>query len=259
MFQEELILVKAPLSAAVFEEIRQLDTCSVSNAIERFNVRIRNEGFVTGAVRCRFPRLPPMLGYAVTGRIRTSSAPMAGKCYFDRIDFWKYVATLPEPRVIVLEDVDHIPGLGAMVGEIHATIAQALNCAGHVTNGAVRDLDPVEAMGFPLFAGRVAVSHSYAHIVDFGEPVTIGGLKISPGDLVHGDRHGVHSIPLSIARDIPGMVAKIYRDERELISYCRSPHFSLHGLGQKMSGMSADCASDSYRPGSNREEPIKKH
>ena len=258
MFQEELNLAKAPLSAAVFEEIRQLDTCAASNAIERFNVRLRNEGFVSGAVRCRFPRLAPMLGYAVTGQIRTTSAPMTGKCYFDRIDFWKYVTTLPEPRVIVLEDVDHVPGLGALVGEIHATIAQALHCAGHVTNGAVRDLDAVEAIGFPLFSGRVAVSHSYAHIVDFGEPVTIGGLKISPGDLVHGDRQGVQTIPLSIAPDIPAMVAKILRDERELISFCRSPHFSLSRLSQEMSEMSSDCASEIYRPGSNSEESIKK-
>lgn len=251
-------MTKSIVSPADFERLRQLDTCSVSNAIERFNVRLRNEGFVSGAVRCRFPRLPPMLGYAVTGRIRTSSAPMTGSCYFDRIDFWEYVTALPEPRVIVLEDIDHMPGMGAMVGEVHATIAMALNCVGHVTNGAVRDLPAVEDVGFPLFSGRVSVSHSYAHIVDFGDPVMIDGLKISPGDLMHGDRHGVHTIPLSIAAEIPAMVAKIMREERELISFCRSPKFSLDGLGQRMSEMTADCATDTYRPGLNSEKPIHK-
>src|SRR5271163_1309038 len=119
-----------------FEQILKLDTCTVSNAIERFNVRLRNEGFASGAIRCRFPRLPPMLGYAATGRIRTSSAPMTGRCYFDRIDFWEYVARMPEPRVIVLEDVDPLPGSGALVGEIHANMALALHCVGYVTNGA---------------------------------------------------------------------------------------------------------------------------
>src|SRR5215472_10400162 len=198
----------AVLTTADLDRIRALDTCTVSNAIERFNVRPRNEGFLSGAIQCRFPHLPPMLGYAVTGRIRTSSAPMTGTCYFDRIDFWKYVTEIPEPRVIVLEDVEHTPGGGAMVGEIHATIGAALHCVGHVTNGAVRDLAAVESAGFQVFSGSVVVSHAYAHIVEFGEPVLIGGVKISPGDLMHGDRHGVHTIPHSIASKIPDMAAQ---------------------------------------------------
>src|ERR1700722_818997 len=83
-----------PLSSTVFESLRRLDTCSVSNAIERFKVRLRNEGFVAGTVRCRFPQLAPMFGYAVTARVRTSSAPARGRCYFDRMDWWNYVASL---------------------------------------------------------------------------------------------------------------------------------------------------------------------
>src|SRR6202167_2287656 len=96
-----------PVSKAAFESLRHLDTCSVSNAIERFNVRLRNEGFVSGAVRCRFPQLPPMLGYAVTARVRTSSAPMNGRCYFDRMDWWTYVESAAGPRVLVHQDIDH--------------------------------------------------------------------------------------------------------------------------------------------------------
>jgi len=239
------------LPAADFDRLRHMDTCTVSNAIERFNVRLRNEGFASGLIKCRFHKLPPMLGYAVTGRIRTSTAPMAGRCYFDRMDFWEYATKIPAPRVLVLEDVDHTPGVGAMVGEIHASIGQALGFVGHVTNGAVRDLPEVEALGFNLFSGTVVPSHSYAHIVEFGEPVSIGGLKISPGELVHGDCHGIHTIPLSVAADIPTKVAEIMREERELIDFCRSPQFSLEELGKRMAAMTADCATDTYRPGLN--------
>ncbi len=134
---------------------------------------------------------------------------MSGRCYYDRMDFWNYVATMPEPRVLVLQDVDHAPGFGAFVGEIHATIGLALKCVGYVTNGSVRDLPAVRAMGFHLFSGSVAVSHAYAHLVEFGEPVEIGGLKISPGDLVQGDRHGVQTIPLELVPEIPLQAAKI--------------------------------------------------
>ncbi len=227
------------LSSADFEKLRGLDTCLVSNAIERLEVRLRNEGFVTGTARCRFPHFPPMLGYAAPARIRTSSVPIRGCCYHHRMDWWEYVASIPEPRVIVVEDADERPGIGALVGEIHAAIGLALQCTGYVTNGAVRDLRSVEALGFQLFAGNVAVSHSYAHISEFGKPVEIGGLTIHPGDLLHGDLHGVHSIPLSIAPRIPEVAAQILSEERDLIGFCRSSHFSLAGLSDKLA-MSRD-------------------
>ena len=223
------------------ERIRELDTCTVSNAIERLNVRLRNEGFISGAVRCRFPSFGPMLGHAVTGRIRSSTPPMTGRCYYDRIDFWNYVATIPEPRVVALQDVDHVPGFGAFVGEVHASIAQALKCVGYVTNGAVRDLKGVKALGFHLFSGSVSVSHAYAHLIEFGEPIEIGGLKISPGDLLHGDRHGVHSIPLEAISRILEEAEKIQRAEAQLINFCRSKRFSLAGLSDRLERVSKDC------------------
>lgn len=225
---------KSILSAADFENIRNLDTCAVSNAVERFNVRLRNEGFVHGSVRCQFPGFQPMLGYAVTARARSSNPPMTGRCYYDRMDWWEYVLSMPEPRVMVLQDVDQQPGIGAFVGEVHAQIGLALHCVGCVTNGAVRDLPAVEKAGFHLFAGSVAVSHSYAHIVDFGEPVEIGGLQIRPGDLIHGDRHGVHTIPHDIAHEIPEVAAGLVAEERALIDLCRSPGFSLQELAARL-------------------------
>jgi len=222
------------LSHSKFESLRVLDTCSASNAIEQFQVRLRNEGFVQGTARCRFPQLSPMLGYAATAVIRASAPPMAGRCYYNRMDWWSYLLTIPEPRVMVLQDVDHTPGIGAFVGGIHASIALALHCVGCVTNGAVRDLGAVEELGFHLFSGSVAVSHAYAHIVEFGDAVEIGGLKIRPGDLVHGDRHGVHTIPLSIASKVPVQAAEIEKTERELIELCRSSGFSIQSLALKL-------------------------
>jgi len=228
------MIPKSILSEEDFEKIRRLDTCTVSNAIERLKVRLRNEGFVSGAVHCQFPDFQPMLGYTATARIRGSSPPMTGRCYYDRMDWWEYALTIPEPRVMVLQDIDHYPGIGAFVGEIHAQISLALNCVGCVTNGAVRDLPAVEKTGFHLFAGSVAVSHSYAHIVDFGEPVAIGGLKILPGDLIHGDRHGVHTVPLEIAHEIPTIAARLLAEEREIIELCRDSGFSIEKLSAKL-------------------------
>lgn len=209
-------------------------TCTLSNAIERFGARPRNEGFVFGAAPCRFPRLPPIAGHAVTGRIRTYMPPVAGKCYYDHIEWWRYLMTIPPPRVIVLQDFDSRPGFGALFGEVHARIAQALGCVAYVTNGAVRDLDAVEPLGFQLFAGQVAVSHAYAHVVDFGEPVEIGGLRICPGDLLHGDRHGILSIPGELAAQLPPIADRIQAEEKELFDAIARDDFSLDTLSARL-------------------------
>jgi 4-hydroxy-4-methyl-2-oxoglutarate aldolase len=229
------------LASADLEKLKDFDSCTISNAIERLAVRPRNEGFLSGVARCRFPKFPPMIGYAATARIRTASAPMSRRCYYDRMDWWSYVASLAEPRVMVLQDVDHGAGLGAFVGEIHAAIGVALNCVGCITNGAVRDLPAVGAMGFQLYASHTSVSHSYAHIVDFGEPVEIDSMKISSGDLLHGDRHGVVGIPLSIAAKIPAEADKILQEEREFVQFCRSPSFSLQELSERIRKMNVSC------------------
>ncbi len=230
------------ISEGDIRKLREIDACTVSNAIERLNVRLRTEGFISGGVRSRVPRMEePMVGYAVTGRIRSSFPPMEGRCYYDRMDFWRYLAKFPRPTVMVFEDVDPRPGLGAFVGEMHATIGMALGCVGYVTNGAVRDLPAVRKLGFAMFSGSVVVSHAYAHLVEFGEPVQIGGLKIAPGDLLHGDIHGVQSVPKEIAARVPAEAAKIIREEDKLKAFCRSPRFSLDGLEDLIKEVACDC------------------
>ncbi|MGH9455855.1 MAG: RraA family protein [Terriglobia bacterium] len=222
------------LTAEQFEALRRLDACAVANAVETFDVRQRNEGFTNSSIRCIFDHHPPMLGYAATGRIRSAAAPtvsslpvVRGFGFADRTDWWSYVLTVPAPRVVVLEDMDHSPGLGAFMGEVHATICQALGCMGYVTNGSVRDLNAVESLGFHFFAGHVSVSHSYVHIVEFGEPVEVGGLQVRPGDLIHGDCHGVQSLPRSIAAQIPAASARLGQKERTIMELCRAPGFLL--------------------------------
>ncbi len=230
-----MVTSTSALSAHLLHRLLQFDTCTVSNAIERLAGRLRNEGSILGTtLHCMFPHLPPTLGYAVTGRMRSTSTPVKGRAYHENMHWWRYLASIPEPRVMVVQDTDPLPGAGALVGELHASIGLALNCKAYVTNGAVRDLPGVEKLGFQLFAGNVAVSHMYAHIAEFGETVDIGGVRIAPGDLIHGDQHGVHTIPLSIAAAIPEMAREILREEHELKQLCRSPKFSLQLLDEKL-------------------------
>jgi len=214
----------------ILEFLRNTDTCSVSNAIETFNVRMRNEGFIQGGTKCIFPAMPPVVGYAITGRIRTTAPPIAGLCYYQNVEWWEYVASVPGPKIVVLADMDRAPGVGAFFGEIHAQISKALGCVAYVTNGAVRDLAALEATRFQCFAGSVSVSHAYAHIVEMAEPVEIGSLKILSGDLLHADRHGVQTIPKENASELPRVVSEIASRERDLMRLCAQPEFSAEKL-----------------------------
>jgi 4-hydroxy-4-methyl-2-oxoglutarate aldolase len=222
------------LSRECLENLRRFDTCTLSNAIERLQIRPRNEGFIIGACRCQFPQLRPAVGYALTGRIRSSMPPINGGWYYERPDWWEYVASVPPPRIVVMQDSDPWPGTGAMFGEIHARICRAMDCVAYVTNGAVRDLPSVEALGFQLFAGSVSVSHAYAHVVEFGSPVEIGGLRICTGDLLHGDLHGVHLIPRQFACELPSIAEQVMAQERELFELCENKNFSIDLLMAKL-------------------------
>jgi 4-hydroxy-4-methyl-2-oxoglutarate aldolase len=232
--------------AEVLQQLRALDACTVSNAIERLDVRLRNEGFANRSVKCFSPDLGPMVGYAATGRIRSFAAPTTLHWYYNRMDWWAYILTIPEPRVIVLQDMDEKPGFGALFGEVHAYISRALGCIGYVTNGTVRDLPGVQRTGFHLFAAGVSVSHSYAHVVDFGGPVEVGGMTVRPGDLLHGDLHGVVRVPASIVTEVPRVAAELLAQERELIQLCQSPRFSLEALRLQIE------STDGLGPFSNR-------
>ena len=211
--------------------LRVLDGASIANAIETFDIRLRNEGFADASIRCLLPDLPPAVGHAVTARIRCSSPPPVGHHYHDRTDWWTYIASVPPPRFVVVQDIDDTPGLGGFVGDVHANILRALGCEAYATNGSVRDVRTVgDGVKMQMFAAGVAVSHAFAHIVDFGEPVEIGGLTVHSGDLLFGDVHGVQSIPSSLVDGLPAVVAEMKTQEQAVVRFCRSRDFSIDGL-----------------------------
>jgi 4-hydroxy-4-methyl-2-oxoglutarate aldolase len=217
------------LSPAEMAALVEWPTPAISNGIELFNVRPRNQGFMLPEIQCRFATMKPMIGYAVTGIIAADSAE--GR----RVsvpDWWEHIQTVPSPRVIVLHDIDQ-PVVGSFWGEVNANIHRALGCVGTVTDGSVRDLDEVEALGFHFFSSCVSVSHAYVHLVDFGAPVKVGGLLVKSGDLIMGDKHGVLSIPPEVARDAPKAAKLVENWERRVIDFCKSKEFSIQGLKER--------------------------
>jgi regulator of RNase E activity RraA len=214
------------LSSEELAALRRWPTCAISNAVELFNIRPRNEGFMLPEIKCIFPELGPMIGFAATAVISADS-PEGRR--IPPPEWWEVVRKIPEPRVVVIHDLDR-PVIGSFWGEVNANIHKALGCVGTVTDGSVRDLDEVREAGFHFFASCVTVSHAYVHLVEVGIPVKVGGLVVKPGDLIMGDKHGVISIPLEIAGDVPKAAQMVEGWERRVINFCKSKEFTVDGL-----------------------------
>lgn len=219
-----------PLTTEQLTALGRLDTPSVADAIETFHVRLRNVGFADGSLICRLEDLPPIAGYAVTARIRTAPPPMVGSAYADRLDWWTSIRQSPAPAIVVIEDADARPGVGALVGEVQAHILRALGVAGLITNGAVRSLAAFRAAELQYFAPSIVPSHAYAHVFEFNVPVTVGSLRIAPGDLLHADRSGIVNVPPDIAAEIPAAAARLRAHNDAMLAHCGGDQFSLEGL-----------------------------
>ncbi len=216
-----------PLDASVLEALGRYDTPTMSNAIETFDIRPRDTGFASIEIKCMFPELPPLVAFAATATIRARGAGPD-----DQSPLWSHVLSVPGPRVVVVQDLDDPPAHGSLWGEVNASVFTALGCLGAITDGCVRDLSEARAMGFRFFARGAGVSHAYVRVEQAGIPVTIGGLEVRPGDLVHADQHGVLLIPIEIASELPAAADRVIAREQAFIKWVRSPDFDPAKLGE---------------------------
>lgn len=228
----------APLTEAQLAALRAWPSPAISNAIETFNVRSRAAGFMTPDIICRFPELPPIVGYAATAKIRASIPPADDPEAQSGLEWHAFIESIPAPRIIVIQDLDQ-PPIGSFWGEVNGNVHQALGAVGLITDGGVRDLDEVRELGFQFLAKEILVSHAYVHLVEIGGPVTVGGITVHPGDLLHADQHGAIHIPHEIAADVADAAQRVEDRERVIINYCKSPEFTREGLAELMGGRSA--------------------
>lgn len=219
------------LSSEVFAALTAVDTPTVCNAIELALGRRTAEGFTIRPVLAAHPNLPAIVGYARTGLILSSlpseDSPDAVRAR--RIAYYRYVAAHPGPAVVVLQDIDPRPGLGAFWGEVNVAIHKGLGARGVLTNGSMRDLGAVDP-GFQILAGSLSASHAFVRIEEFECPVEVFGLRVKPNDLVHADRHGAVIIDPELARELPRAIDLVTRKEAPILRAARSPGFTVEKL-----------------------------
>ena len=226
------------LSTAQAEFLQSIDTPTVCNILEVVAPHRRGFGYTVKHLHCPFPDLPPMVGFAKTATFRTKDAVPLGEANYvsKRLDYLDYVAAAPQPGIAVLEDIDgEHAGFGAFWGEVQSNVHKALGCLGTITNGAIRDI-PMIAPGFQMLAGSIAPSHAYVHVVDFGGKVTIHGMEVESGDLIHADQHGAVVVPLDVIDAMPAALQKLTAQEERIIKAARVPGATAASIKAAMKG-----------------------
>ncbi len=219
------------LSSADLDLLRQYDTPTICNVIELFNIRPRHTGYLDARIRACFPEMPPMVGFASTATFRAAAPPRQGSVYASLDRQVAAFADLPSPPVVVFQDLDD-PAVAATFGEVMCTTYKRFGAVGLVTSGAARDLDQVRRLGFPCFSNGAICSHGWAHFVDVHTPVSVGGMILAPGDLLHGDANGLTTIPVEIASAVAGACADYVAAEQVVLDYCKSAEVTPQGFAE---------------------------
>lgn len=210
--------------------LAKVDSPTVANVIELFDVQSRVAGYSNATLKAVYPDLPPAVGYAVTATFR-SAYPAIGDAYGGMAQLIEEAMAIPAPRIVVFQDLDE-PAVSATYGEVMATSFQAFGFAGLITSGAARDIEQVRALKFPCWASGTIVSHGYNHFLAANIPVNVGGLTVQPGDLIHADANGIVNIPLHIAPAVAELCEPFIQAENIVLGYLRGPDVTMDGYKQ---------------------------
>lgn len=217
------------LTPAQLDELRLIDSPTISNAIERFKIRPRLHGFAGWELRCIFPELGTTVGYAVTCTADSTTEGRADDRGLLRL--WAALEAAPKPAVLVIKDIGPERSRSCHMGEVMATTAKALGAVGCLSDGGLRDVVEVRALGgFQYFCPGLVVSHGNPVICEVNVAVTLEGLAVAPGDLIHGDANGVLVIPDEVADRVAAEAMLVRGDEKGVLDFVRSPGLTVEKL-----------------------------
>lgn len=221
------------ITSEQIELLRRIDTPTICNAVEKLGIRPPTEGHMGTEVRCLLPDLGVMVGLAVTARFGSTdrAAKHSMAPYWQ---MWDALDASAKPGVLVTEEIGPDPGRGCILGDGMATVATRLGGIGVVSNSGVRDIAGIRALSFHVFGLGLAPSHGNFGVVEAGTPVTVSGVRVAPGDIVHGDANGVTVFPASVTADVIRLAHEIIAYEAEVFGFFRAPDFSLAGLKKRL-------------------------
>lgn len=185
------------LSHSELLQLKRWNTPTIYNGWEQVvtNADFAHECFNLEETRDFMPQMGPMVGYAVTVKFQPGNPDHPKKNPTAWSQYREYVASIPGPKIVVVQDLDKPACYGAFWGEVNSNIHRALGCVGTIIDGAIRDVDEMANAGFKALARRFCVGHAWSCPVEWNCEVEVFGCKVKPGQLIHADKHGFLAIP----------------------------------------------------------------
>ena len=218
---------------SLLNTFRKHDTPTIVNSLELLDSKFRTSCFTTEQMICVDTSLPPIVGYARTATISSSTVVDQNTKRARSLAYYKYVSSGTAPFISVMQDVDERPGFGSFWGEVNSNVHNALGVIGVITNGSVRDLD-VLSVGFQVLAGKIGLAHAYVRIEETGIPVDIYGMNVQHDDLIHADQHGSVIIPAELAEELPTAIDLMIRREKIILDASKRKDFNLEILKESI-------------------------
>jgi len=179
------------LSHADLLQLKRWNTPTIYNGWEQVTKgNAATDAFNLDETRDFMPQMGPMVGYAVTVVIEPGNPQHRAANPNAFVEYLRYMAGVPGPKIVVVQDLDKPRSVGAFWGEVNSNMHRALGCVGTITDGAIRDVDEMTNAGFKALARRLCVGHAFATAVRWDCEVEVFGRTVRPGDLIHADKHG---------------------------------------------------------------------
>lgn len=214
--------------------LQEFDSATIFNAlVKKFG--LPNEEYTDHTIRCLLPELGSVVGYAVTSEVTTNDADSPA---LEWLDYYAYLEQSSQaygaaPLIAVMKDVDARPGRGASFGDGMATVHKRLGVVGGIIDGTVRDLVGIRRVGLPMWAWGTVPGHGVFHVTRFHTPITVGQLRIRPGDLILADSDGCVRIPPEHAAEILRLAGEIRQWEAGIFDFYKSPDFSVQKMRER--------------------------
>jgi len=177
--------------------------------------------YTDASLRCWYPELGPIVGYAVTC---VYGLPDPN---YDRLSFADVIGAMeasPQPTVFVFEqrfppEVARKVGLS---GGNMTTAMQMAGCVGAISNGPSRDIDEIRSMGFQYLTAGVCAGHGDQAIHAVNTPVSVAGMDVAPGEIIHMDENGAVKFPAIYLAEVLDRVTRLRDQEVEHMARVRA-------------------------------------
>lgn len=235
-----------PLAHSELLKLKRWNSPTIANALEQISAADPVSLVNLEEVRDFMPEMGSMVGVAMTVVI-SGGDPRPKKEQPDNFKRYRdYLASVPGPKIVVVQDLDRPNCYGSIWGEVGANVARTLNCVGTITDGAVRDIDEMKNAGFIALARRLCVSHAHTWPIRWNCEVEVFGTKIRPGQLIHADKHGFIVIPEDAEARL--LHAARYMDDLECDTVIPSARQQVgQSITNVLDGMNAAAAEFSRR------------